>query len=167
MFGVVAAGRLVDTSPVQTEPAKFVFRVDEVAAVNHLTVFMTGVEPFPAGLGAAVYLGWPVGGELAWQLLGFLTNEKPSAIFRVSGTRPSIATGPSPFGAMLAGTVAMGSEAGQIGISIEPLPELAQQTPHSAATALTVSDLTTFPRRVLESFFNFASSFGAGGTFEQ
>ena len=48
---------------------------------------MTGAVPFDDGFGGAIYLCWPFP-EPSWQLLGFLSNDKPSAIFRISGIRP-------------------------------------------------------------------------------
>ena len=53
-------------------------------------VFLTGQTPFPEGTGGAVYMAWPpkdgvaAAGGPAWQFLGVVTNEKPSAIFKVS-----------------------------------------------------------------------------------
>ena len=53
-------------------------------------VFLTGQTPFPDGMGGAVYMAWPPKDPLltaaqaaAWQFLGVVTNEKPSAIFKV------------------------------------------------------------------------------------
>lgn len=48
-------------------------------------VFMTGAVAFPPGTGASIHCFWPDSGL---QLLGFLTNEKPSAIFKISKARP-------------------------------------------------------------------------------
>jgi hypothetical protein len=50
---------------------------------------MLGTVPFPAGMGGAVYFSFPdpVGGQI-WQLLGFITNDKPSAIFKISQLKP-------------------------------------------------------------------------------
>jgi len=160
MFGLVVAGRLVDTAPQQTDAAKFVFNVTDADTVNHLTVFMTGTQAFPDGLGASIYFGWPggAGGGVTWQMLGVLTNDKPSAIFKIASTRPNESDKDADFGGMSTGeTVA--SLDGQIGISIEPVAELAQQTPHQAATASTASDYVAFTGAMLESFFNFATSF--------
>lgn len=119
------------------------------------------------GVGAAIYFGWP-GATVQWQLLGFLTNEKPSAIFKISSTRPVVAEGggamdtASPFG-----TVAgAGADVGQIGISVESLARLKAHTPHASAAALTASDLTTFTQKMLESLHQFvrcAFLFKGGG----
>jgi len=55
--------------------------------VNHVVVFMTGTSPFPDGYGGAVYFSLPTEGSPAWHHLGFLANDKPSAIFKVSGLK--------------------------------------------------------------------------------
>eukprot|EP00039_Didymoeca_costata_P005132 m.78759 g.78759 ORF g.78759 m.78759 type:complete len:194 (-) comp12688_c0_seq1:1656-2237(-) len=154
MFGIIVAGRAVDTACIQTAPDKFTFNIPDVHNVKHITVFMTGASLFPAEAGASIYFGWP-GAEVSWQLLGFLTNEKPSAIFKISGTKP-VVTDANPFHG-----VAGMADIGQIGISIEPKTDLMQQTPVAAAAAPTVSDFAVFSEKMLESFFNFASSFSS------
>lgn len=35
------------------EPGKFVFNIENAAAVNHVVIFMTGQEAFPDGMGGA------------------------------------------------------------------------------------------------------------------
>ena len=47
----------------------------------------------------------------------------------------------------------------QIGISIEPLDQLAQQTPAANATPSTLNSFVEYTQKMLENFFNFASSF--------
>lgn len=48
-------------------------------------VFLTGQVPFTDGFGGSIYFGWPTDeGGVSWQLLGFITNEKPSAIFKIA-----------------------------------------------------------------------------------
>lgn len=64
------------------------FNLPDYEKVNHVVVFMLGTVPFPTGMGGAVYFSFPdpsVG--QVWQLLGFITNEKPSAIFKISGLK--------------------------------------------------------------------------------
>lgn len=49
---------------------------------------MLGTIPFPEGMGGSVYFCYPdQSGMAVWQLLGFVTNEKPSAIFKISGLK--------------------------------------------------------------------------------
>uniref|UniRef100_A0A3B3XR98 Protein Hikeshi n=1 Tax=Poecilia mexicana TaxID=48701 RepID=A0A3B3XR98_9TELE len=89
MFGCLVAGRLVQTDAVQVASDKFVFNLADFENVNHVVVFMLGTVPFPAGMGGAVYFSFPDPGSGApvWQLLGFITNDKPSAIFKISGLK--------------------------------------------------------------------------------
>ena len=63
--------------------------VDDVGTFNHIVVFLTGQTAFPEGMGGAVYFSWPDNGEsgdgaTAWQFLGMISNQKPSAIFKVA-----------------------------------------------------------------------------------
>lgn len=85
----------MDTEPEQTDVNKFVFNLLDPDSINHLVVFMTGVAPFDEGYGASIFLGWSHP-EPSWQLLGFLTNDKPSAIFRIQKTKP-LASEDNPF----------------------------------------------------------------------
>ena len=49
---------------------------------------MLGTVPFPDGMGGSVYFSYPdSNGMPVWQLLGFVTNGKPSAIFKISGLK--------------------------------------------------------------------------------
>lgn len=69
-----------------TDQTHCVADVADVDQVNYLVVFLTGQTPFPDGAGGAVYLSWPSlnGGPSEWQYLGYLSNQKPSAIFKVA-----------------------------------------------------------------------------------
>ncbi|XP_029613098.1 protein Hikeshi-like isoform X2 [Salmo trutta] len=135
MFGCLVAGRLVQTDPQQVAGDKFVFNLPDYENVNHVVVFMLGTVPFPAGMGGAVYFSFPdpVAGQV-WQLLGFITNDKPSAIFKISQLKPGEG-GEHPFGMM---TVPQLASVAQVGVSIEPLEQLVQQTPVSGATVCSV-----------------------------
>lgn len=78
----------VQTDAQQVASDKFVFNLPDCENVNHVVVFMLGTVPFPAGMGGAVYFSFPdpAVGQV-WQLLGFITNDKPSAIFKISGLK--------------------------------------------------------------------------------
>ncbi|XP_071783330.1 protein Hikeshi [Centroberyx gerrardi] len=156
MFGCLVAGRLVQTDAVQVAGDKFVFNLPDYENVNHVVVFMLGTVPFPAGMGGAVYFSFPdpAGGQV-WQLLGFITNDKPSAIFKISGLKAGEG-GAHPFGAVSAPPASSGA---QVGVSVEALQQLAQQTPVSAAAVSTVDSFLQFTQKMLDSLFNFASSF--------
>lgn len=81
MFACLVAGELVQTECVQVSETQFAFSIEKATTIRNLAVFMTGSEPFPDGLGAIVHFSWPPYNN--WQVLGHLTNAKPSAIFAV------------------------------------------------------------------------------------
>ncbi|XP_061781137.1 protein Hikeshi [Nerophis lumbriciformis] len=155
MFGCLVAGRLVQTDAVQVAGDKFVFNLPEYESVNHVVVFMLGTVPFPAGMGGAVYFSLPDPSSGAvWQLLGFIANDKPSAIFKISGLKAGQGGAAHSFGA-----VAVSPSVAQVGVSVEPLELLVQQTPVSGAAAATTDTLRLFTQKMLDSLYNFASSF--------
>ncbi|KAJ0009190.1 hypothetical protein NQD34_016605 [Periophthalmus magnuspinnatus] len=157
MFGCIVAGRLVQTDPVPVASDKFVFNLPDFEQVNHVVVFMLGTVPFPAGMGGAVYFSFPdpASGGAVWQLLGFITNDKPSAIFKISGLKPGEG-GTHPFGSM---APAASATVAQVGVSVEPLDQLAQQSPVSSAAVSSVDSFLQFTQKMLDSLYNFAASF--------
>nr|CDQ00997.1 Bm4011, isoform c [Brugia malayi] len=51
VFGVIVAGRPIQTDFVQMSRTEFVIEVADSGSVNHVVVFLTGVAPFPADTG--------------------------------------------------------------------------------------------------------------------
>lgn len=160
MFGCLVAGRLVQTDAVPVASDKFVFNLPDFEDVNHVVVFMLGTVPFPAGMGGAVYFSFPdpVSGGPVWQLLGFITNDKPSAIFKISGLKAGAGGGAHPFG-MMAASAASSPAVAQVGVSVEALEQLAQQVPVSGAAVSAVDSFLQFAQKTLDSLYNFAASF--------
>lgn len=154
MFGCLVAGRLVQTDAQPITTNQFVFNVSDVDSIHHIVVFLTGTAPFPEGLGGAVYFCYPSPSGPVWQLLGFISNGKPSAMFKIAKVKPENQVN-NPF-AM--NTIANHSGA-QIGISVEPLVQLAQQVPASKTTPSNLNSFVEFTQKMLENFFNYASSF--------
>nr|AFM86734.1 hypothetical protein [Callorhinchus milii] len=156
MFGCLVAGRLVQTDAQQVAEGKFVFNLPDHENVNHVVVFMLGTMPFPVGAGGSVYFSYPdKNGMPVWQLLGFITNEKPSAIFKISGLK-SEDGGQNPFGMM---NIPQTQSIAQIGISVEPTELLTQQTPVASAAVSTVDSFTQFTQKMIDNFYNFSTSF--------
>lgn len=158
MFGCLVAGRLVQTDAVQVASDKFVFNLPDYEKVNHVVVFMLGTVPFPAGTGGAVYFSFPdpASGGPVWQLLGFITNDKPSAIFKISGLKAGDGDAAHPFGALPSSPC---GSAAQVGVSVEALDQLAQQIPVAGAAVSSVDSFLQFTQKMLDSLYNFASSF--------
>ncbi|XP_078258798.1 protein Hikeshi isoform X7 [Rhinoraja longicauda] len=156
MFGCLVAGRLVQTDAQQVAEGKFVFNLPDYESVNHVVVFMLGTTPFPVGAGGSVYFSYPdKSGMPVWQLLGFITNEKPSAIFKISRLKTEEGS-QHPFGMM---NIAQTQSVAQIGISVEPMEILTQQTPEASAAVSTVDSFTQFTQKMLDNFYNFSTSF--------
>ncbi|XP_006639250.1 protein Hikeshi [Lepisosteus oculatus] len=156
MFGCLVAGRLVQTDAEQVASDKFVFHLPDYESVNHVVVFMLGTVPFPAGMGGAVYFSYPDPSSVpVWQLLGFITNEKPSAIFKISGLKSGVG-GEHPFGMM---SMPQMPSVAQVGVSVEPLEQLAQQTPVASAAVSTVDSYTQFTQKMLDSLYNYTTSY--------
>ena len=74
----------VQTDAQQIGPTQFVFNLAAVESIHHVVVFLTGTAPFPDGMGGAVYFCYPTLQGPASQLLGFIANDKPSAIFKLA-----------------------------------------------------------------------------------
>jgi len=93
------------------------------------------------------------------QLLGHITNVKPSAIFRIAklkkGANDENQNTPNTF-ASLNQTVRHNA---MVGISVEPLVQLEGQTPAASAEAASVSTFCEFSKKMLENLFNYSSSF--------
>ncbi|KAK9373501.1 uncharacterized protein V1513DRAFT_402860 [Lipomyces chichibuensis] len=81
MFGAICAGRAVQTNLQQIDETKFVFQIEDGARVNHIVVFLLPGTVLDPSVAASVYFQWP---GKPFQLLGAISNSKPSAIFRVN-----------------------------------------------------------------------------------
>ncbi|BFZ16116.1 hypothetical protein BsWGS_19155 [Bradybaena similaris] len=158
MFGIIVAGRLVQTDFHPVSETQFLFNIPEADSINHVVIFMTGQTPFPDGLGGAVYFAWPRPEGPVWTLLGHISNHKPSAIFKISSLKTSSDTDDNQihFGDISQ----QQSHLAQIGISVEPLDQLVQQVPATQVSAqAAVPTFVEFCTKMLENFFNYASSF--------
>jgi len=74
----------VQTDAQQIGPTQFVFNLSDFESIRHVVVFLTGVTPFPDGTGGGVYYCYPTPEGTKSQLLGFIANSKPSAIFKLA-----------------------------------------------------------------------------------
>ncbi|KAJ3564396.1 hypothetical protein NP233_g8322 [Leucocoprinus birnbaumii] len=169
MFGCCVAGRLLQTNLQQIDETHALFELPHASTINHVCVFLLGTVPFPDGYAATVHFFWPGKG---FQLLGMLSNEKPSAIFRLRGTFTSTPASSNTQNAFTSTTTA-NSDAevtAVLGISIEPLEQVqAQVSTLNSALVKPAQDLTKDPSllatRIVQHLFNYVSSFiDASGT---
>ncbi|RPD55428.1 DUF775-domain-containing protein [Lentinus tigrinus ALCF2SS1-7] len=162
MFGLVVAGRPLQTNLQQIDETHALFELPAASSINHVCVCLLGTVPFPDGFGATVHFFWPGKG---FQLLGMISNEKPSAIFRLRGTYSAqstnahaIFTGAAPDG--------ISDVTAFLGLSIEPLPQIMAECaalPSAVgARSNPAADATLMAERIVRHLFNYLSSFVGG-----
>ncbi|KAF7400559.1 protein OPI10 [Vespula maculifrons] len=155
MLGIIVSGRLVQTDFQQIGENQFLITVPDADNINHIVVFLTGTVPFPDGMGGAVYFSWPDSNAPPnWQFLGFISNVKPSAIFKISTLKKNHEFENSNLGIFGIGKI---SHVAQIGISVDPLNVIEQQAATVSETA--TNSFIEFVQKMLTSFLNYVSSF--------
>ena len=148
MFACIVAGRPAQTNLVQVDSLKYLFVLTEAQAINHICVFLT--TPFPDNYGASVYYKYH--NNPAFIPLGILTNDKPSAVFKLKHK-------PVEDNSMT------DDESIQLGISIEPLETVLQiQRSRSIEMSTSMTDLgpENIVQKVVENFYNFCAGFYSG-----
>ncbi|XP_063687228.1 protein Hikeshi-like [Bolinopsis microptera] len=153
MFGYIIAGQLPNTNFERVSETEFLSNLTVTSSALHIVVFVS--EPFPEGYGGAIYFNWP-NPEPTWQYLGYISNSKPSAIFKASQLK-SGANGPGGSRQMFG--VSAGGNQPQLGISALQLSEIEQLTAANDSSALTVSSNVLFVQTMLENLYNYLSSF--------
>lgn len=155
MLGLIVSGRLVQTDFQQLSETQFLITIPDADNINHIVVFLTGTIPFPEGMGGAVYFSWPDSNAPPnWQFLGYVSNSKPSAIFKISNLKKN-----HEFENQNSGIFGMSkiSHVAQVGISVEPLAVLEQQAAMVSAAA--ANSFVEFAQKMLSNFLNYISSF--------
>jgi len=167
MFGCCVAGRLLQTDLRQIDETHAMFELPAASSINHVCVFLMGTVPFPDGYGCTVHFFWPGKG---FQLLGMLSNEKPSAIFRLRGSytaqQHASAAHTAFSGSMQQGAPDQPDVTAILGLAIEPLSDIVAQMatlqtvaqPGQAAAA----DPTRLAERIVRHLFNYISGFTGG-----
>lgn len=153
----------------QIDETHALFELPHASAINHVCVFLLGTVPFPDGYAATVHFFWPGKG---FQLLGMLSNEKPSAVFRLRGTFTSTPASDHTQNAFTT-TAVHNSDAevtAVLGISIETIEQVQiQMSTLNSALVKSAPNLTKDPSllasRIINHLFNYVSSFvDASGT---
>ncbi|KAJ8918948.1 hypothetical protein NQ315_016850 [Exocentrus adspersus] len=152
MFGIIVSGRLVQTEFQPISETQFVTTINDADNINHIVVFLTGAVPFPEGTAGQVYFSWPdPNAPPNWQLLGYISNQKPSAIYKISSLKRLDEMG--DYTNMMFGQSHIVHNA-QIGIAIEPITNI-QEGP----TLNNAENNVTFAQKMLESFMNYVLSY--------
>lgn len=155
MLGLICSGRLVQTDFQQVSETKLLFTVPDADDINHIVLFLVGTIPFPSDMAGAVYFSWPdPNAPPNWQFLGYISNSKPSAIFKISNLKKN-----DEFENQNLSIFGMGkiSHVAQVGISVEPLLAVEQQA--AALTTQTTNNFIEFAQKTLSNFVNYVSSF--------
>lgn len=160
MFGLLVSGRLVDTSFRQVDATHCVIDIADVNAFNHIVVFLTGQQAFPDGTGGGVYFSWPEteGNSNCWHYLGMISNQKPSAIFKVVKPKPN----DSRFQLdMSTRFMQQATPMAQVGVSIETEQTLLglEQSSGGSEPAVLVPKFVEFSQKMVQSLFNYTTSF--------
>ncbi|CAK1599251.1 unnamed protein product [Parnassius mnemosyne] len=156
VFGLIVSGRLVQTDFTPLTESTFIITIPDTDSINHAAVFLTGVTPLPAGTVGMVYWSWPdPAAPPNWQLLGHISNAKPSAIFKISNLKKlhELSTENKVGGAF--GQQQICNYA-QIGISVEPEANVEIL---ASAVAEETNQYVTFAQKMLENLVNFVASF--------
>lgn len=171
MFGLLISGRLVDTGFREVDATHAVIDVLDADNFNHVVVFLTGQQPFPDGTGGAVYFCWPpshpeqANSEPAWQYLGMISNQKPSAIFKISKLKTKTVN--PNIGMSFSGNTGIQQSVinAQLGISIESFSTLENLASSASAASTETSPASSVPaalefsQKMVESLLNYTASF--------
>ena len=159
MFGVLTSGRLPQVNFERISETQFITQVPDIDHVNHLVVYMTGIEPFPDGFGGAVYLNYQAAGESKWIFLGKICNQKPSAIYKLAKLKhEQNFLGDHPFDSFTSQVTSTLNSA-LIGISVEKLNIIDALQPSTETQATNLSTFVEYSQKMLENFYNYVSSF--------
>lgn len=199
MFSVIVPGRpcLTDIAAVgaqpNTQPTKFAFTFPAYPKFNHIVVFFLPGTVLPPDTAAAIYIqspeSKPTPNGPEFRFLGAISNEKPSAIFKIGSSSQPRRSEAEEEDQMLDedATAARDATNGQVtlGISIEPAQSVAAQVEAlnasrnppselSASTALVrqtpqQKQITTkvLAQRIIGNAFNFLASFAESNPNKQ
>ncbi|BES99867.1 protein OPI10 homolog [Nesidiocoris tenuis] len=161
MFGLLASGRMVQTNYERVGEKQFLVTIEDADNINHVVVFLTGNVPFPDGFSGLVYFSWPdPNAPPNWQLLGVISNDKPSCIFKISGLKKNNEVPTLQQSGFMAFQQHKISHVAQIGISVETNDTvLTQSQLLSTEIAKNQTQFVEYAQKMLQSFLNYSTSF--------
>ncbi|CAD5231258.1 unnamed protein product [Bursaphelenchus xylophilus] len=158
IFGVIVAGRLIQTDFVQAGDTEFLCEIQNAESINHLVVFLTGLQPFPEGMGGSVFIRWPqASGEVHWHYLGFIANDKPSAIFKVAQLHKATSDHSTDLFSNHSNEHVVGNAL--LGIMVEPLRQIQEKVAAEGTSITQQSTLVEFTEKMLTNFVNHMGSY--------
>lgn len=139
------------------DETKLLLNISEADNINHIVIFLTGTIPLPVGMAGAVYFSWPdPNAPPNWQYLGYISNNKPSAIFKISQLKKlhemdenGLSTAFSQFNVFGSQPI---SHIAQIGVSIESEAAVNQLAP---ATVRKTKTTLNFELSIYFNAFNY------------
>ncbi|KAI6189547.1 DUF775 domain-containing protein [Aphelenchoides bicaudatus] len=155
IFGVIVAGRALQTNFIQASEREFVIELPQSDSINHLVVLLTGVQLFPDNIGGSIYIQWPGEGGANWHYLGFISNSKPSAIFKIAQLASHKSEQPDSL-FQSSSVVAIGNV--MLGIIAEPLNDIASKTP-AVTAASNQSTVSQFAQKMTSNLVDYLSSY--------
>lgn len=167
----------MNTDFQQVESNKFLITVPNAESINHVVVFLTGVTPLPIGTASSIFFSLPdPNAPPTWHYLGYITNEKPSAIYKLSNLTKSnlgnSANGQQAPGLGFNYAQSPVIHVAQIGISVEPIESVMQMVPAIETVASNTSTFAEFINKTVGNLYNYCSSFSrpanelGGGLFQ-
>lgn len=190
MFGVIVSGRPMLTAFERISDTQISFSIPSTPTFNHLVVFTLPGTSLPPDAAAAVYIQLPPSNE--FKLLGALSNDKQSAIFKIRNTTNASTMGgigvvdeDAMTDASPSLNQAVAPEMVILGISLEPAAQVetnlaalkASQgavtsgqelvrspVPFPGGPSTTPINTKLLAQRIIANAFNFLASFSSGGT---
>ncbi|KAF7632945.1 DUF775 domain-containing protein [Meloidogyne graminicola] len=168
VFALIVAGRMVQTDFTALKEMEYMIEIPDAESINHLVIFLTGLQPLPVAYGGSIYISWtPIGGgERQWNYLGFINNEKPSALFKIGQLNKRTQTNPQNFTFHTSNTNVSSNflnnsatHSALLGIKVEPMVEISRRNEGETSTNEQLSSIAQFPEKMLRNFVNFMHSF--------
>ncbi|KAE9555020.1 hypothetical protein FO519_001766 [Halicephalobus sp. NKZ332] len=154
ILGVIASGRMVQTNFKSEDGIVFNIIIENIGTVDHIVVFLTGVTPFPESMAGSVYVRFQNSPE-SFHFLGVISNEKPSAFFRISNVNTN---NQGQMAGIYNRSFEGPSDAAEILVHVESANDAFGRVSDSK-TATAKTGFAEFQKKAMRNFVNYANSF--------
>ena len=142
LFGIVVPGRPLISEFQPVSDSKAVAVLDFPTLVTEITFFLLPSSPVPPGYGAILYYSID---QVHWELIGAISPEKPSGIFRTGWpTKEELAGCPAVF----------------LGVSLEPMTVIE----NLEMTTSGFEDRFNFAHKIALDLFQYMASFSSSSS---